>query len=88
MYELSFVMVVPVIVLLGLLVLYCWCDMVRRDATHYASKRVWAVMVLVLVPLGPVFYLLFEKVGLSQVPGRPPEEMTTHVGTNLPQRGH
>ncbi len=82
MYHVPFALLLPGIIIGALLVLYCWYDIVRTDHELYFPKPVWALAVVVLVPLGPIAYLLFEKLRLTQVPGEPAEELTMTPGGN------
>ncbi len=88
MYDVPLALLLPAVIIGALLVLYCWYDIIRTDRELYFSKPAWALAVIVLVPLGPIAYLLFEKLRLSQLPDRSSEELTTHVGGNLYTRGH
>lgn len=63
-YDVSFPMALPVIIVGVLLVVYCLVDIARTDEDLLIRKWQWALAVLVLVPLGPIAYLLIEKVGM------------------------
>ncbi len=79
---------VPGIVVIGLLVLYCWYDLARGSTPQYLPAWAWAVAVVALGPIGSICYLVFEKLQLMQVPSTAPEELTTKQGGNLYFRGH
>nr|WP_246336398.1 PLDc N-terminal domain-containing protein [Flexivirga oryzae] len=79
-------MALPVIVLGALLVAYCLADIARADHALLVRRWQWALAVLLLIPIGPVAYLLFEKLGPS--PGGPPQQnLSTHAGGNTYLRG-
>lgn len=83
MYDVSFAMALPLIVLGVLLIGYCLVDIVRTKRALLLRKWQWALAVLILVPIGAFAYLLFEKLGISQAPSTAPEELTTREGGNL-----
>jgi len=88
MFEISLTMALPLIIIGALLIAYCWYDIARTDRPLLVPKWLWAVLVLVLVPIGPIAYLSFEKLGILQTPGSVSEELTTKMGGNLYFRGH
>ncbi|HET7304727.1 MAG TPA: PLDc N-terminal domain-containing protein [Segeticoccus sp.] len=83
-------MVLPAIGMLigACLVVWCWYDLARGSHPAFLRRWQWAILVLVLAPVGPLCYLLFEKLGLQQLPSTAPEELTTKFGGNLYFRGH
>ena len=79
---------VPAMVIVGCLILYCWYDLATDSRPRLMPRWAWAVLVLVLGPIGSISDLVFEKLGLMQVPSSAPEELTTKQGGNLYFRGH
>ena len=88
MFQISLTMALPMIILGVLLIAYCLYDIARTDKPLVLRKWQWALAVLILLPIGPLAYLLFEKLGILQTPGSAPEELTTKMGGNLYFRGH
>lgn len=86
MYHLSWAMVLPVLVGGVLVVAYCLVDVARTERPLLVRKWQWALAILFLVPIGPVAYLMFEKLGPS--PGGPPvQNLSAHAGGNTYLRG-
>lgn len=80
--------VVPGIIIVACLILYCWYDLARGSRPQLLPAWAWAVAVLVLPPIGSICYLAFEKLHLMQIPSSAPEELSTKQGGNLYFRGH
>lgn len=80
MLHVPLLLAVPTVVLGALLVAYCLIDIVRTQQPLLLRKWQWAVAVLVLVPLGALAYLGFEKLGIDQPSTTAPEELTTQPG--------
>ena len=51
----------PVVVLAVGFVVYCLADVVRQPRTRGLPKPVWAVLVLISIPLGGIAYLLLGR---------------------------
>lgn len=85
-YRVSLAMVLPAIIIGALLVAYCLVDIARTERPLLISKWKWALAVLFFVPIGPVAYLLFEKLGPSPG-GPPPQDLSGHAGGNTFIRG-
>lgn len=79
---------VPGVIVVALLILYCWYDLARGSRPQLMPAWAWAVAVVVLGPLGSICYLAFEKLGLMQTPSSAPEELSMKQGGNLYFRGH
>ena len=53
---------VPLLVLLGALIVYCLVDLIRAPSVRYLPKPVWALIIVVVsAPLGTLAYLVFGK---------------------------
>jgi len=86
MFEVPLALLLPVFVIGVLLIAYCLVDIARADQPLLIRKWQWALAVLLLVPIGPLAYLLFEK--LRPLPGgAAPQAMSTHAGGNTYLRG-
>lgn len=52
---------IPVIVLVTIMVLACLIDIVRRPQVENLPKAAWALIVVLVVPLGAVAYLVLGR---------------------------
>jgi hypothetical protein len=53
---------IPLLVLLAGLIVYCLVDLVRARSVRYLPKPVWAlIIVLVSAPFGALAYLVFGR---------------------------
>ena len=52
---------IPVIVLVAIVVVACLIDIVRRSRVKNLPKAVWALIVVLVIPLGAVAYLALGR---------------------------
>jgi len=52
---------IPVIVLVTIMVVACLIDIVRRPRVEHLPKAAWALIVVLVVPLGAVAYLTLGR---------------------------
>ena len=52
---------IPVIVLVTIVVVACLIDIVRRSRVKHPPKVAWALIVVLVVPLGAVAYLALGR---------------------------
>lgn len=52
---------IPVIVLVTIMVVACLIDIVRRPHVEHLPKAAWALIVVLVVPLGAVTYLALGR---------------------------
>ena len=52
---------IPVIVLVAIVVVACLIDIVRRSHVKHLPKAVWALIVVLVIPLGAVAYLALGR---------------------------
>lgn len=52
---------IPVIVLVTIVVVACLIDIVRRSRVKHLPKAVWALIVVLVIPLGAVAYLALGR---------------------------
>ena len=52
---------IPVIVLVAIVVVACLIDIVRRSRVKHLPKAAWALIVVIVVPLGAVAYLTLGR---------------------------
>lgn len=52
---------VPLIAVAVAFVAYCLADIARAERVRHLPKWLWAIICVVSVPLGGVFYLVFGK---------------------------
>jgi len=50
----------PVLVLLMAFLVYCWVD-IAYHPVRYLPKWTWALICCVMIPLGPIVYLVFGR---------------------------
>ena len=53
---------IPVIVLVTIMVVACLIDIVRRPRVEHLPKAAWALIVVLIIPLGAVAYLALGRV--------------------------
>lgn len=52
---------IPVIILVTIMVVACLIDIVRRPRVEHLPKAAWALIVVLVVPLGAVAYLTLGR---------------------------
>ena len=52
---------IPVIVLVAIVVMACLIDIARRSHVKHLPKAAWALIVVLVVPLGAVAYLTLGR---------------------------
>ena len=52
---------IPVIVLVAIVVVACLIDIARRSRVKHLPKAVWALIVVLVIPLGAVAYLALGR---------------------------
>lgn len=52
---------IPVIVLVAIVVVACLIDIARRSRVKHLPKAAWALIVVLVVPLGAVAYLALGR---------------------------
>ncbi|WP_158675709.1 PLDc N-terminal domain-containing protein [Nocardia stercoris] len=58
MSNVSLAALIPVLVLEVAFVAYCWTSIYRVRATKFLPKAVWALLVLLVMPIGGIVYLV------------------------------
>ncbi len=53
---------IPLIVVAVLFVAFCWYDIARAETTKLLPKWAWAIICVISVPLGGLFYFILGKV--------------------------
>jgi hypothetical protein len=56
------VALVPLIVLAAGFAVFCLVDLARAEEVRYLPKWAWAIVCLISVPLGGIFYLVLGRV--------------------------
>lgn len=52
---------IPVVVVLLALDVFCLVDLFRREDVSYLPKWAWAIIIIVLHLFGPIAYLIFGR---------------------------
>lgn len=86
MTEIPLALSLPVIILGALLMTYCLVDVARAQRPLLVRKWQWALAIVLLLPIGPFAYVLFEKLSPSPA-APPPQDISTHAGGNTYLRG-
>jgi hypothetical protein len=56
------VALVPLIMLAAGFAVFCLVDLVRVEEVRYLPKWAWAIVCLISIPLGGIFYLVLGRV--------------------------
>ncbi|WP_150463247.1 PLDc N-terminal domain-containing protein [Nesterenkonia ebinurensis] len=60
-FEVDPLIFIPVTALLVLLIGWCLVDIIRSPRVRYLPKIIWALIVLLTIPIGPILYLLIGR---------------------------
>lgn len=57
----SWLPLLPVLALLLALMGFCLVDIIRRPRVAHLPRAAWALIVILVIPLGPILYLLLGR---------------------------
>jgi len=58
--EINVAAIAPLVVLVLAFVVYCWID-ISRNEVRYLPKWLWAVIVVLSIPIGGIVYLIVGR---------------------------